>query len=128
MAHDRRNGPGGIPCFTCSASTSISGDSDADRQLGLDQTRVHGNSADSMRGTEVYYLINRDTGVIDKIGITSNPASRYSDAFLVAENVRYETQTRYTWRYAATVDENIRLTFYRFEHGGELPRLNKVTR
>ncbi len=88
---------------------------------------VHGNSANSMKGTELYYLVNRDSGVIDKIGITSNPGSRYSQAYLEAQNVRYETQAQYTWRYAAMVDENIRLTFYRFEHG-ELPRLNKVTR
>jgi hypothetical protein len=88
---------------------------------------VHGNSADSMRGTEVYYLINNGSGAIDKIGITSNPETRYSDAYLRAENVRYETQAQYTWRYAAMVDENIRLTFYRIENG-QLPRLNKVTR
>ena len=91
------------------------------------QSQVHGNSADSMKGTELYYLINNDTGAIDRIGITSRPDERYSQAYLQAENVTYVTQAYYTWRYAAMVDENIRLTFYRFEHG-QLPRLNKVTR
>jgi hypothetical protein len=90
-------------------------------------TLVHGNSASSMRGTELYYLINRDSGEIDKIGITSNPGSRYSQSYLNVENVTYVPQAQYTWRYPAMVDENIRLNFYRFEHG-QLPRLNKVDR
>lgn len=89
--------------------------------------KVHGNSSNSMRGTELYYLVNNTSGEIDKIGITSNPGSRYSQAYLTTENVTYVPQTQYTWRYAAQVDENIRLTFYRFENG-QLPRLNKVTR
>jgi RHS repeat-associated protein len=88
---------------------------------------VHGNSANSMRGTELYYLINNDSNAIDKIGITSDPSGRYSQAYLDAENVTYVPQAQYTWRYAAMVDENIRLTFYQFENG-QLPRLNKVTR
>jgi hypothetical protein len=92
-----------------------------------DALAVHGNSSQSMRETEVYHLINNSTGVIDKIGITSNPAGRYSQAYLTTENVTYVTQSRYSWRYPAMVEENIRLTFYRFEHG-ELPRLNKGTR
>lgn len=88
---------------------------------------VHGNSANSMRGTEVYYLINRGTGAIDKIGITSNPGSRYTNAWLDAQNVTYVPQAQYTWRYAALLDENIRLVNYQFQHG-KLPRLNNVTR
>jgi RHS repeat-associated protein len=87
----------------------------------------HGNSADSMRGTELYYLINNSSGEIDKIGITSNPAGRYSQDYLIAENVTYVPQAYYTWRYAAMVDENIRLTFYQFTNG-QLPRLNLTTR
>jgi hypothetical protein len=85
---------------------------------------VHGNSADSMRGTEVYYLINRSSGAIDKIGITSSPSERYSDAYLRREDVEYLTQARYQWRYPAMVDENIRLTHYYIENG-HLPRLNQ---
>jgi len=88
---------------------------------------VHGNSSLSERQTEVYYLINRTTGAIDKIGITSNPQSRYSDAYLRAKNVRYEAQAQYNSRYPAMVDENIRLVHYRLTHG-DLPRLNKTTR
>jgi RHS repeat-associated protein len=88
---------------------------------------THRNDAGSISGTEVYYLINRGSGEIDKIGITSDSAGRYSQGYLEAENVRYEAQAHYTWRYPAMVDENIRLNFYRFEHG-HLPRLNRVTR
>jgi hypothetical protein len=84
-------------------------------------------SADSMIGTEVYYLINRASGAIDKIGITSYPETRYPQSYLDAENVGYFTQAQYTWRYAARIDENIRLVHYRIEHG-QLPRLNKTMR
>jgi len=87
---------------------------------------VLGNSAASMRATEVYYLINRDTLKIDKIGITSDPGKRYSDVYLRMENVRYETQMQYSSRYPAMVDESIRLTWYVIENG-QLPRLNRVT-
>jgi hypothetical protein len=92
---------------------------------GLDAATdgVHVNSANSMRGTELYYLIINDTGVIDKIGITSNPAGRFPQSYLRAENVTCVTLTQYVWRYTATVDENIRLTFYGIENG-ELPRIN----
>ena len=88
---------------------------------------VHGNSAASMQGTEVYYLINRSTGDIDKIGITSYGEARYSQSFYEAENVRYEAQAQYQWRYPAMVDENIRLTWYYIDNG-QLPRLNKSFR
>jgi len=89
--------------------------------------QVHGNSARSPRETDLYYLINRDSGEIDKIGITQYPGYRYPQSYLDAENVRYETQITYSSRYPAMVDENIRLYHYRLEHG-ELPRLNKTTR
>jgi len=89
---------------------------------------VHGNSADSMRGTEVYYLINRDSLAIDKIGITSDAAGRYSQAYLNVQNVDYVPQTQYSSRYPAVVDENIRLTWYRINNDGNLPRLNQTTR
>lgn len=90
-------------------------------------SKVHANSASSMQGTEVYYLINNDSGAIDKIGITSYPGTRYSQSYLSAENVRYVTQAQYISRYAAMVDENIRLVTY-LGVNGQLPRLNKVTR
>jgi hypothetical protein len=89
-------------------------------------TRVHGNSDLSQRPTEIYYLINKTTGEIDKIGCTCNPDGRYSDTYLRSENVEYVSQTQYSSRYPAKVDENIRLTWYLIEHG-HLPRLNKVT-
>jgi hypothetical protein len=90
------------------------------------QDAIHGNSSQSQRPTEVYYLINRDSLTIDKIGITSDPGGRYSQAYLDAENVRYEAQTQYSSRYPALVDENIRLTWYQINNG-QLPRLNQVT-
>jgi hypothetical protein len=39
----------------------------------------------------------------------------------------YDPPAGATWRYAAMVDEKIRLTFYQFENG-QLPRLNQLTR
>jgi len=92
----------------------------ADQLAGV----VHGNSADSMRGTEVYYLVNNTTGAIDKIGITSSPTQRFSQAYLKMENVTYVPQALYQWRYPAMVDENVRLTWYYIDHG-QLPRLNQ---
>jgi RHS repeat-associated protein len=96
-------------------------------QAASDQAKVHGNTATSPRPTEVYYLINKSTGAIDKIGVSSNGPARYPQVYLDLENVRYVTQTVYSWRYPALVDENIRLTHYRIQHG-TLPRLNRVTR
>ncbi len=68
---------------------------------------------------------------VDVIGVQiksfCTPYAGYPQAYLIAENVTYVPQTQYTWRYAAMVDENIRLMVYRFENG-QLPRLNKVTR
>lgn len=90
-------------------------------------TAPHANAADSMQGTELYYLINRSSGKIDKIGVTSYPGQRYSDAYLQAQNVLYQTQYYFEWRYAAYVAENIELTQY-YVANGQLPRLNQVTR
>jgi hypothetical protein len=89
--------------------------------------RVHGNSADSMMGTEVYYLINRLTGAIDKIGITSYSERRYSQAYFDAQNVDYYPQAHHEWRTMAIIDEQIRLFNYYVEYG-QLPRLNKTFR
>jgi RHS repeat-associated protein len=86
--------------------------------------RTHANSASSMQGTELYYLINRTTGDIDKIGITSYPDQRYSQAYLDAENVRYQTQWQFQWRAAAMAAENIELMGY-WTSNGRLPRLNQ---
>ncbi len=88
---------------------------------------VHGNSSQSMSGTEVYYLLNA-AGEIKKIGITSQGEKRYPQSWLVSQGLIYAPQTWYQWRYPAMVDENIRLTWYQIEHGGDLPDLNKVTR
>ena len=88
---------------------------------------VHGNSAESMRSTEVYHLINNATGDIDKIGITSNPSGRYSQSFLANEGVSYVPQAQYQSRYPAMVHENIELNFYYSTHG-RLPRLNQTFR
>jgi RHS repeat-associated protein len=96
-------------------------------RAGAGAAQLHGNSAQSQNPTEVYYLVNRSTSAIDKIGITSNPSGRYSQSYLKSENVDYVTQTEYLTRYPAMVDENIRLTWYMLQNGS-LPRLNKLTR
>ncbi len=92
--------------------------------------RVHGNAAACVVITEVYYLTNKTTGAIDKIGMTSQGQARYSQAFDDIENVRYEAQAGYPgyrWRDPALVDENIRLVHYRATHG-KWPRLNTTSR
>lgn len=76
----------------------------------------------------MYYLVNRSSGEIDKIGITSNPSGRYSQQYLRTENVQYVPQVRYQSRLVAAADEHTRLTFCQITHGGSLPRLNKVPR
>jgi len=88
------------------------------------QASVHGNSSLNMDGTELYYLINRSSGAIDKIGVTSNPSTRYSQSYLATENVIYEPQAYYQSRYAAYLDEFVRLKTYRYENGS-YPRLNR---
>ena len=87
--------------------------------------QTHANSHQSQRPTEVYQLINRTTGAIDKIGCTCNPGSRYTDPWLRSQNVVYRTIAQYSSRYPAKVHENIALVHYRIMHG-HLPRLNKV--
>lgn len=87
------------------------------------QANVHGNSSLNMDGTELYYLVNKDSGAIDKIGVTSDPSGRYSQAYLQAENVDYVPQAYYQSRYAAYLDEFMRLQTYRYENGS-YPRLN----
>jgi hypothetical protein len=89
--------------------------------------RVNANSSSSMQGTELYYLINRASGSIDKIGVTSYPGQRYSDAYLKAENVFYQTQYYFQWRAAAYAAENIELMGYFATHG-QFPRLNCCSR
>lgn len=89
--------------------------------------KLHKNSYYSQCGTELYYLINRNSGAIDKIGVTSNPEDRYSQSFLDSEGVDYVRQRCYETRYPALVDENIQLVSYFNEHGA-LPRLNNVFR
>jgi RHS repeat-associated protein len=69
---------------------------------------VHGNSHRSQRPTDVYYLLDRDTLAIQKIGITSDiEGGRYSNAYLARENVFYARQTRYQSRRPAAIDENL---------------------
>jgi len=81
----------------------------------------------SRRQTELYYLINRTTGEIDKIGITSNSQSRYSQSYLEAENVRYVPQAQFENRLIAMFYEKLELINYFHAHG-RLPRLNKTFR
>ncbi|MDI1227650.1 MAG: hypothetical protein PSY14_08200 [bacterium] len=84
----------------------------------------HGNSLLSPLPTELYYLVNKTTGAIDKIGITSFPNERYSEAWLRAENVEYVEKYAFLYRYPAIVAENIELVHY-FAIHGTLPRLNQ---
>ena len=88
---------------------------------GIDE--VHGNSRRSSNPTWVYYLINNDTKVIDKIGISSAPDKRYSSAYLKFENVRMIKVLRYNQREPALLHEKIELTVFYFQTGS-LPRLN----
>jgi RHS repeat-associated protein len=88
---------------------------------------AHANSYRSQRPTEVYNLVNRRTHAIDKIGITSRSGERYSQGYLVANNVSYVVVARYQSRYPAIVHENIALMHYFLEHG-RLPLLNSVFR
>ena len=88
---------------------------------------VHGNSARSQKPTVVYTLVDRITNVIRKIGITSNPKSRYSQPYLDRNNLRFQTEQVYQTRYPAIIHENIRLYHHRIDHG-KLPDLNKTTR
>jgi RHS repeat-associated protein len=75
--------------------------------------RVNANSGSSMIGTELYYLINRTSGAIDKIGVTSYPGERYFKALLDSDNVDYGPVYFFQWRYAAYVAENIdRMAYY----------------
>jgi hypothetical protein len=89
--------------------------------------KIHGNHTSSQRPTDLYRLVNLTTAETDKIGVTSYPSSRYSPAYLKAENVRYETLYHFLTRRPALVAESILLTTYRAEHG-TLPRLNRTTR
>ena len=95
------------------------------------KTAFHGNSARSLKPTELYALIetgsNGVSGDIAKFGITSNPKGRYSRNYLFREGVRYETLNRFRTRYPAIVAENIALRGYHRTFG-RLPRLNKVFR
>jgi hypothetical protein len=77
-----------------------------------------------MQGTELYYLVNRTTGDIDKIGITSYGEPRYPQWYYEAENVRYEQQWEFQSRAAAYVAENIELVGY-WTANGRLPRLSQ---
>ena len=91
-------------------------------------SKIHANSDNSQRPTEVYNLINRKTGAIDKIGVTSfGERGRYSRAYLDRENVNYRTVAEYNSRRPAKVHENIALTHYRINNGLRLPRLNRTT-
>jgi YD repeat-containing protein len=94
-------------------------------------TKVHGNSYDSQEPTEVYHLINVTSGVIDKIGITSEvdkPNGRYTAEYLSSHGVRYQEIVTYKSRYPAVVHENIELMHYWLTHNLDLPRLNKTFR
>jgi hypothetical protein len=88
-----------------------------------DNARIHNNSASSREPTELYHLINRSTGVIDKIGITMNPAARYDQAYLESQNVRYVTQYQFQTRAPAMLAEFVELRVYRTVYG-QYPRLN----
>ena len=93
-----------------------------------DNTIAHRNASYSQEPTELYNLINKSTGEIDKIGITSNPRGRYDAAYLATENVIYKTAYQFSTRAPALLAENIALVSYRAANGGNLPRLNRVER
>ena len=89
---------------------------------------IHGNSLESRRQTELYYLIDRAYGGIEKIGITSRLSSfgqqqRYTQSYLDSHNVDYVRQRVFGSRYAAAVAENIELVHFALDNK-RLPTLN----
>ncbi|QLQ14268.1 MAG: RHS repeat-associated core domain-containing protein [Brevundimonas sp.] len=106
------------------ALNAITGGSGAVIVAAIEQ--IHANSHRSERPTELYFLVDRDTSEIQKIGIYSHGArSRYSQAYLERESVFYRPQYQFGPRYPAAVAENIALVGY-FSVNGRLPRLNCV--
>jgi hypothetical protein len=104
---------------------SISG---AFNSAANDNTKAHRNAAYSQDPNDLYNLINRDSGAIDKIGVSSKiPGGRYSEAYLAAQRVDYVTVWSFSSRYSAYLAENIALLAYKSAHGA-YPRLNRVAR
>jgi RHS repeat-associated protein len=87
---------------------------------------IHGNSAQSLRPTSVYHLVDRN-GNIQKIGISSSPKTRYSQTWLQTHGLQLVVTYTYSNRYSAIVHENIEIVHYRLEYGAR-PLLNIVDR
>ena len=85
----------------------------------------HRNDSRTMGEIELYHLINKSSGDIDKIGIHDLAAEqRYLQSYLDAENVRYQPIQRFESRAQALVEETFQLSAYFVWHL-RLPRLNK---
>ncbi|MFN4092224.1 MAG: RHS repeat domain-containing protein [Brevundimonas sp.] len=89
------------------------------------QARIHRNSNSSPDPTQLYHLVDRDTGEIQKIGITSPAAgARYSQPYLRRHNVYYEVQAQFATRFPAFLAQNIELVHF-YINNGRLPRMNR---
>ncbi len=89
-------------------------------------TGTHGNNLHSPNENELYVLINRGTGDIDKIGITGvdggGPSGRYTEQQLEDWNVRYQPMQQFPDRLSARTAEVAANLMYFASHG-RLPRL-----
>ena len=89
-------------------------------------TGTHGNNLHSPNENELYVLINRGTGDIDKIGNTGveggGPSGRYTQAELDAWNVDYQPMQQFPDRLSARTAEVAANLMYYASHG-RLPRL-----
>jgi hypothetical protein len=116
---------GGIALGAATGSVMASSiyDSLSETYANDNQASVHGNSALNMDGTELYYLRDLGSNEIVKIGVTSYSTQRYTSAQLAGMNAQYQSQAFYQSRYAAYLDEFIRLQGYRTATG-QYPKYN----
>ena len=83
----------------------------------------HGNSLNSPKKTELYALVDNNTGSIKKIGETSRGLKRYSKAFYSKHNVTMKVIDSGTKRSMHYQQNRLLRKFY--EVYGRLPELNK---
>lgn len=88
---------------------------------------IHPNSYRYWGRIELYYLRNA-AGEIQKIGITSDPSSRYSAALLAARGLTYEVRGVLEWRLLAAVAEFNEIAAYAATHNWQPPPLQSTYR
>ncbi len=108
------------------AADAAKGERLLDRYRGMvsDGTGTHANSLMSRNENELYYLIRKNTTIIDKIGITSAPnapTGRYTQEMLDRMGVTYEVQARFPDRLSARIAE-VGATVAFVAQNGSFPR------